>query len=239
MRLQKYLANCGVASRRKCEEIILEGRVSVNGHIITELGTLVEEHDEVFCDKKRIILNERYVYYMLNKPTGYVTTVEDEKQRNTVIELMKGVKARIYPVGRLDYNTSGLLFFTNDGDLTYGLTHPKHDVYKTYEVKVSGKVSDKSIQMLREGVVIDRRKTYPAKVEIQKQTEKHTWIQISIHEGRNRQIRKMCEAVRYPVVGLKRIAVGDIKVGNLRVGEYRSLTREEVLYLKKIVGLKQ
>ena len=238
MRLQKYLANCGVASRRKCEELIIQGKVSVNGHVITELGTQVEEGDEVFCNKKRIVLNEKYVYYMLNKPTGYVTTVLDERERSTVLELMKGVKARIYPVGRLDYNTSGLLLFTNDGDLTYGLTHPKHDVYKTYEVKVSGKVSDKSIQLLRQGVVIDHRKTYPAIVEVQRQTDKHTWIQISIHEGRNRQIRKMCEAVRYPVVGLKRVAVGDIKIGNLRVGEYRSLNREEVLYLKKIVGLK-
>ena len=132
---------------------------------------------------------------------------------------MKGVKARIFPVGRLDYNTSGLLILTNDGALTYGLTHPKHHVNKTYEVKVSGKVSERSLNMLRQGVIIDHRRTYPAEVEISKQSEKHTWIKISIHEGRNRQIRKMCEAVRCPVVQLKRISVGDIELGQLKVGE--------------------
>ena len=136
MRLQKYLANCGIASRRKCEELILEGKVSVNGQVVQELGTQVDDDDEVYYNHRRIQLEEQYVYYMLNKPAGYVTTVQDERERQTVLDLMKGVKARIFPVGRLDYNTSGLLILTNDGALTYGLTHPKHHVNKTYEVKV-------------------------------------------------------------------------------------------------------
>lgn len=237
MRLQKYLASCGIASRRKCEQLILEGKVSVNGQVVDTLGTQVSEEDEVYYNHKRVCLEEDYVYYILNKPTGYVTTVQDEKQRATVLDLMKDVKVRIFPVGRLDYNTSGLLLLTNDGALTYGLTHPKHHVNKTYEVKVSGKVSERSLEMLRKGVMIDQRKTHPAEVEVIKENEKHTWIKITIHEGRNRQIRKMCEAVGYPVVQLKRISVGKIQLGTLKLGQYRKLTNEEVNYLKSIALL--
>lgn len=239
MRLQKYLASCGIASRRKCEELILEGKVSVNGQIIQTLGTQVGEDDEVYYNHKRVQLEEKHVYYMLNKPAGYVTTVQDEKQRATVLDLMKGVKTRIFPVGRLDYNTSGLLLLTSDGALTYGLTHPKHHVNKTYEVKLSGKVTERSLDMLRKGVMIDQRKTYPAEVEVVKQNAKHTWLKITIHEGRNRQIRKMCEAVGYPVVQLKRLSVGSIQLGSLKVGEYRALTKEEVDYLKSIAIIEE
>ncbi len=234
MRLQKYLANCGVASRRKCEELILEGKVSVNGQVVQELGTQVKEGDEVYYNHKRIQLEEKYVYYMLNKPVGCVTTVHDERGRQTVLDLMKNVKVRIFPVGRLDYNTSGLLLLTNDGELTYGLTHPKYHVNKSYEVKVSGKISERSLNMLRQGVVIDYRKTYPAEVDVVKETEKHTWLRITIHEGRNRQIRKMCEAVKCSVVQLKRISIGDIELGCLKLGEYRPLTPKEINYLKQI-----
>ncbi len=239
MRLQKYLASCGVASRRKCEQFILEGKISVNGQVVQTLGTQVNEDDEVFYNNKRVCLEEEYVYYMLNKPTGYVTTVKDEKQRETVLDLMQGVKTRIFPVGRLDYNTSGLLLLTNDGSLTYGLTHPKHHVGKTYEVKLSGKVSERSLEMLRKGVMIEHRKTHPAEVEVIKYNEKHTWIKITIHEGRNRQIRKMCEAVGYPVVQLKRVSVGKIQLGTLKLGEYRTLTKEEVDYLKSIALIEE
>ena len=147
MRLQKYLASCGIASRRKCEQLIVEGKISVNGQIVQTLGTQVNEDDEVFYDHKRVCPENKYVYYMLNKPVGYVTTVQDEKQRETVLDLMQGVKERIFPVGRLDYNTSGLLILTNDGALTYGLTHPKHHVNKTYEAKVSGKVSESKLEI--------------------------------------------------------------------------------------------
>lgn len=239
MRLQKYLASCGIASRRKCEQLILEGKISVNGQVVQTLGTQVNEEDEVYYNHKRVRLEEEYVYYMLNKPTGYVTTVQDEKQRATVLDLMKDVKARIFPVGRLDYNTSGLLLLTNDGALTYGLTHPKHHVNKTYEVKVSGKVSERSLEMLRKGVMIDHRKTHPAEVEMIKENEKHTWIKITIHEGRNRQIRKMCEAVGYPVVQLKRVSVGKIQLGSLKLGQYRTLTNEEINYLKGLALLEE
>ena len=234
MRLQKYLATCGVASRRKCEAYILQGLVKVNGEVVTTLGTCVEEDDEVRFNDEVIRLEEKYVYYMLNKPIGYVTTVQDEQGRQTVLDIMDTVEERIFPVGRLDLNTSGLLILTNDGELTYGLTHPKHDVNKTYEVKVRGKVSELSIKRLETGVIIDGRKTYPAKVKILNQTDKTTKMTITIHEGRNRQIRKMCEAVGHQVITLKRRSIGDLNLGNLNLGEYRKLTTKEINYLKKI-----
>ena len=155
MRLQKYLAACGVASRRKCEVYITEGLVSVNGEVVTTLGTTVEEGDKVRFNGELVSMEANYVYYMLNKPTGCVTTVQDEQGRATVLDIMEDVEERIFPVGRLDLNTSGLLILTNDGELTYGLTHPKHDVNKTYEVKVRGKVSDEGVRRLENGVVID------------------------------------------------------------------------------------
>lgn len=232
MRLQKYLATAGIASRRVCEQYILEGRVKVNGEIVTELGRKVENNDEIVFDNKLVQLNNNYVYYLLNKPTGYVTTVKDEKQRPTVIDLIKDTEHRVFPVGRLDYNTSGLLILTNDGQLTYELTHPKHNINKTYEVKVKGKVTQKDLIKLAEGVFIDGRKTAPAKVELIKENQASTVINITIHEGRNRQIRKMCEAVNHEVIALKRIAIGKIKIGELKLGEYRQLTQEELCYLK-------
>lgn len=237
MRLQKYLATCGVASRRKCETYILEGRITVNGEVITTLGTQVEEQDEVCFDGNKVELSSDYVYYMLNKPTGYVTTVSDEKGRQTVLELMNDIPERVFPVGRLDLNTSGLLIMTNDGELTYGLTHPKHDVNKTYEVKVRGRVSAASVTKLEQGVVIDGRKTYPAKVKILSSTDRMTWLSITIHEGRNRQVRKMCEAVGHSVAKLTRVSIGKIKVGNLPLGDYRQLTQDEVNYLKSIAKM--
>lgn len=234
MRLQKYLASCGVASRRKCETYILEGKVSVNGTIVNTLGTSVEENDEVCFNGKKLKLTEDYVYYMLNKPIGYVTTVQDEKDRPTVLDIMKKVDTRIFPVGRLDYNTSGLLLLTNDGALTYGLTHPKHHVNKTYEVKVRGQLNKVAVERLQNGVVIDGRKTFPAKVKVLKTNDKTTRLTITIHEGRNRQIRKMCEAVGHQVLELTRISMGTIELGNLPVGAYRLLTPEEIVYLKQI-----
>ena len=234
MRLQKYLATCGVASRRKCEAYILQGLIKVNGKVVTTLGTCVTPDDEVRFNNEVVTLDESHVYYMLNKPTGYVTTAQDERGRQTVLDIMEGVEARIFPVGRLDLNTSGLLLLTNDGELTYGLTHPKHDVNKTYEVKVRGKVSATSIKSLEQGVMIDGRQTYPAKVKILNQTDKNTKMTITIHEGRNRQIRKMCEAVGHQVISLNRRSIGDLNLGNLKIGEYRKLTTKEVNYLKRI-----
>lgn len=236
MRLQKYLASCGVASRRKCETYILEGLVTVNGEIVETLGTQVKEDDVVCFKGKEVYLQNSHEYYMLNKPIGYVTTANDERGRQTVLDLMKGIKSRIYPVGRLDYNTSGLLLLTDDGNLTYGLTHPKHHVDKTYEVKVKGKVSEDEVKLLCTGVLIDGRKTYPAKVQVLTQGPKSSRLQISIHEGRNRQIRKMCEAVGHEVLSLKRLSVGELTLGQLKIGEYRALTPKEVAYIKQIAG---
>ena len=234
MRLQKYLASCGIASRRKCEAYILEGKVSVNGEVIQTLGTQVKEGDEVtFCGKP-VWVQTQNVYYMLHKPVGYVTTVQDEKHRPTVLDLMEDESQRVYPVGRLDYNTSGLLLLTNDGALTYRLTHPKHHVNKCYEVKVKGVLSEQAKNALKCGVVLDGRLTYPAQLKVVRKGEKSTLFHLTIHEGRNRQVRRMCEAVGYPVLSLKRVSVGKLTLGDLEVGKYRALTEEEVCYLRKI-----
>ena len=235
MRLQKYLASCGIASRRKCETFILEGKVKVNGHTVQELGVQVEPTDEVWFDNQRVKMEEETVYYMLNKPVGYVTTVKDERGRATVMDLLQDVSFRIFPIGRLDYQTSGLLLLTNDGSLTYGLTHPKHDVNKTYEVKVKGQLSKQAEERLRAGVLIDGRKTCPAEVSKLKRGERTTRFNLTIHEGRNRQVRKMCEAVGYPVLALHRASIGRLKLGNLEEGKYRKLTDDEVIYLKQII----
>ncbi len=232
MRLQKYLATAGIGSRRVCEQYILEGRVKINGETVNELGRKVEDNDKVIFDNKLIKLKNNYVYYLLNKPTGYVTTVKDEKQRPTVMDLIKDTENRVFPVGRLDYNTSGLLILTNDGQLTYELTHPKHNIDKTYQVKVKGKVTSKDLTRLAQGVYIDDKKTAPAKVQLIKENQVSTVLNITIHEGRNRQIRKMCEAVNHEVLELKRIAIGTIKLENLKIGDYRELTKEELKYLK-------
>ncbi|WP_069997614.1 pseudouridine synthase [Cellulosilyticum sp. I15G10I2] len=237
MRLQKYLASCGVASRRKCEEYILQGRVQVNGVVITELGTKVNEDDCIMWDDKVIKDEQSYQYYALNKPIGYVTTVKDEKDRATVLDFFQEIGTRIYPIGRLDYNTSGLLLLTNDGDLTYGLTHPKYHVNKTYHVKVKGKVEGWAIEKLRKGVIIDGKITAPAMVEIIEGNQSMTYLSMTIHEGRNRQIRKMCEAVGHSVLKLMRVSIGEITLDDLLIGQYRKLTEDEVNYLKKIGGI--
>ncbi len=237
MRLQKYLASCGVASRRKCEEYILQGRVRINGRVITELGTQVSAGDLITYEDKVITYEQSYVYYALNKPVGYVTTAKDEKNRPTVLDFFKDTDKRIFPVGRLDYNTSGLLILTNDGALTYALTHPKHHVNKTYDVKVSGKVQAQSIDQLRKGVVIEGKKTAPAVVKITEKNQNTTRLAITIHEGRNRQIRKMCELLGHSVLKLMRISVGEITLNGLEIGKYRELTENEINYLKKIGGL--
>ena len=230
IRLQKYMAECGVASRRKCEEYIQNGNVKVNGVVETTLGTKINvEKDvvEVF-DKK--IGKENKVYILLNKPVGYVTTVDDEKGRSTVMELIKDVKEKVVPVGRLDMYTSGLLLLSNDGDFIYKVTHPKHETTKTYIVKTRGIPTEKDIEKLKTGVVIDGYTTSPAKVEILLKDKKNDisriWIQI--HEGRNRQVRKMCEAVGLSVIALKREGVGNLTCEGLEKGSYRHLTEEEV-----------
>ncbi len=237
MRLQKYLAQAGIGSRRKCESYIQEGRVALNGVVTTELGTKVASGDKVTFDGKQVEVAEPTVYYLLNKPVGYVTTVSDEKDRPTVMDLLKGVEARVFPVGRLDYNTSGLLLMTNDGALTYALTHPKHDVSKTYEAKVKGHVNSKSVQKLCQGVRIENYLTAPAKVSIVASGGTTTTLHISIHEGRNRQVRKMCEAIGHDILKLQRIGMGELGLEGLQEGNYRKLTEKEVNYLRTIGGI--
>lgn len=232
MRLQKYLAEAQVASRRKAEEIILQGRVKVNDKTITELGTKIEsDRDNITVDGKRVQICEKMIYIMLNKPEGCVTTVKDQFDRKSVIDYVSDVKERVYPVGRLDYDTSGLLILTNDGDLTYKLTHPKHNIEKTYIADVDREPDSNDMEKFKKGLIIDGRKTAPAEIEIMKRG-RLTSLKIKIHEGRNRQVRKMCAAINCNVVRLKRIAEGNLKLGNLERGKYRYLTDEEIRYLK-------
>ncbi|MBO5148640.1 MAG: rRNA pseudouridine synthase [Anaerotignum sp.] len=238
VRLQKYLADAGVASRRKAEELIAQGKVKVNGKVVTEMGLKIDpKKDEVtYLDKKIDTKETKMVYIMLNKPVGYVTTAKEQFGRPAVVDLVKGVNARIFPVGRLDYDTSGLLLLTNDGDLTYKLTHPKHDVDKTYIAKLYGIPDEGALQKFRRGVTIDGVRTKPAKIQIIEKDKdgRFCTAEIIIHEGRNRQVRKMCEAIKYPVAQLQRVATGDLKLGDLPKGKYRHLTEKEVKYLKKL-----
>ena len=233
MRLQKFLAHSGVASRRASEEMILQGRVKVNGEKVTELGTKVYPGDEVFVDGKKIESEEKKFYIMLNKPVGYVTTVSDEKNRPTVMDLLGDVNARVYPVGRLDFNTEGLLLLSNDGDFTYKVTHPKHYLEKTYHVWVTGKAKTNALRLLETGVYIDGRKTAPAKADVLEASKGSAILSITIHEGRNRQVRKMCKEVGFKVLGLKRVSEGGLSLGNLPMGKWRHLTKAEVDLIEK------
>ena len=237
MRINKYIASCGVASRRKAEELINAGRVKVNGKIINELSFQVDENnDRVEVDEKLIGLEERLVYIMLNKPEGYVTTVKDQFDRKSVIDLVKDVGERVYPIGRLDYETSGLLLLTNDGDLTYKLTHPKHEVDKTYIATLKGIPTLNEMKHFEKGLYIEDYKTAPAKIKVLKKNEEKNYCvcEIKIHEGRNRQVRKMCRAINHPVMNLRRKAMGKIVLKDVEIGQYRYLTQEEIDYLKTV-----
>ncbi len=236
VRLQKYIAMCGIASRRGAESMISEGRVMVNGEKVTEQGIKVEiGADEVSVDGKPIKNKNKKYYIMLNKPVGYVSTAKDQFDRPTVVDLVKNdlSDVRIFPVGRLDYDTEGLLLLTNDGDFTYKVTHPKFHMDKTYIATVKGGMTIKGMNMLRNGVYIDDNfKTSPAKAEILDAYDGYTMVKITIHEGKNRQVRKMFEAVGNKVVGLKRIQIGTVEMGNLPLGRWRHLTSHEISYLQ-------
>ena len=234
-RLQKYLADSGIASRRKCEEFILDGKVEVNGNIVTELGTRVSENDIVKYNGKIVKPVEEKVYILLNKPIGYVTTAKDQFQRDTVLDLVK-VNKRIVPVGRLDMYTSGALILTNDGEFVNKLTHPKNEVDKTYNVTLKGKITKEEIMQLKNGVKIDDSYiTKPAKIKILKIDEEKniSRIQITIHEGKNRQVRKMCEVINKKVLALHRSSIANIEVKNLEMGKWRYLTDKEIKNLHK------
>ncbi len=231
MRINKYIANAGVASRRKADELIAAGKVEVNGITLTEPGYDVQPGDVVFVSGQKVETPENKVYYAMNKPLGVITAVSDDRGRETVVDIMPDVDARIFPVGRLDYNTSGLLFLTNDGDFAYKLTHPKHHVDKTYRVLVAGNIPKAKIAQLRRGVDIGGFVTSRARVDIVHWTKRSMLLEVTIHEGKNRQIRRMFEAVGFPVQELTRISVGKIGLGRLKPGQYRRLNPNEVEYL--------
>ena len=206
--------------------------MSVNGKVVTELGTKVSEGDVVAVDGKEIKKEKQKIYIMLNKPVGCVTTVSDDRGRQTIMEYVSDIPERIYPVGRLDYNTEGLIFLTNDGDLAYSLTHPKYEKEKVYEVLVKGIVLHGAIDKLVRGVYIDGKKTAPAKAEVLEHRKNTSIIRIAIHEGRNRQVRKMCESVGHKVLALKRTSIDGIELGNLPLGKWRHLNENEIKRLK-------
>lgn len=234
IRLNKYMADCGVDSRRNCDKIILEGRVRVNRKLVNELGFMVnEDNDTVTVDGRKIVLKNKNVYIMLHKPKGYVTTVKDEKERKTVMELVD-VKARVYPVGRLDFDTEGLLLLTNDGDLTYKLTHPKYEVTKKYVARIEGEIEERDLEQLRKGVEIDGKKTAPAKAKLVEKYDDGCKVELTIHEGRNHQVKKMFEAIGKNVAFLKRTEMGEIRLGGLGRGKWRHLNDKEIAYLREL-----
>ena len=231
VRLQKFLADSGVASRRKSEEYILDGRIKVNGNIVTELGTKVNPANDIIeFDDIKVNSNNNYVYILLNKPIGVVTTAEDQFGRDTVLDLVK-VKERVVPVGRLDMYTSGALILTNDGDFVYKVTHPKHEIVKTYTVTIKGIITKEEVLELEKGVVIDEEyTTKPAKVKILKtdQEKNISRVEIKIHEGKNRQVRKMCNAIGRKVLALHRSKIGNVEVRDMKIGTWRYLNKKEV-----------
>lgn len=234
VRVQKYIAMSGAASRRGAEALIDEGRVAVNGKILTEQGAKVEiGADKVSLDGIELKVKNKNYYIMLNKPVGYVTTVSDQFDRPTVIDLVKNdlKDVRLFPVGRLDYDTEGLLLLTNDGDFTYKVTHPKFNTDKTYIAKIKGGVSINGLNRLRRGVKIDDYTTSPAEVSVIDAAEGYVYVEITIHEGRNRQVRKMFEAVGSKVTALQRTKIGTVELGNLPLGRWRHLTSHEINYL--------
>lgn len=233
-RLQKYMARCGIASRRKCEEIIMSGKVKVNGIVINGLGSKVNSvEDKVEYDGKVILPEEKKVYIMLNKPEGYITSVKDEKDRQTVLDIIN-VDERIYPIGRLDYDSSGLLLLTNDGAIYNKIIHPRVKILKEYIALVKGEVKKAELEKLEKGIDIGGYITAPAKIELLNYMERNSLIKIGIHEGKNRQIRRMCSVINHEVISLKRIAIGKIKLGDLKKGEYRDLSVDELQYIKNL-----
>ena len=235
MRINKYIVECGVASRRNADLLIKEGRVKLNGKTVTSLGTDVcEENDSVFVDGKKINLPSDYTYIIFNKPKGCVTTVKDDKGRKTIFDFID-VNKRLFPVGRLDYDSEGMLILTNDGDLSFRLTHPSNEIPKTYSVKIEGDISESDIAKLRGTVSLPGGGTsHHARIKKTESKDGFTKLQVTIYEGKNRQIRKMFESVGKNVVFLKRTAIGDFKLGGLSRGSWRYLREEEIYYLKNI-----
>lgn len=239
-RLQKILSGAGVASRRAAERLMAEGRVSVNGTVVRELGTKADpEADDIRVDGRAIRRATRRLYFLLNKPRGYVTTRSDPEGRRTVLDLLAGVREYVFPVGRLDYDSEGLLLLTNDGDLAARLTHPSHEVPREYHARVLGVPDEQDLRRLGRGVTLDGRRTSPAEVRrlrvIEGRTEQ-ALVSITIHEGRTRQVRRMLEAIGHPVTDLRRVRIGPIADSHLKVGAFRPLTGREVAALRRATG---
>ncbi len=232
MRINKYIASSGFASRRKADELIEAGQVKVNGAALKEPGYDVQDGDIVEVSGHLIQASEELVYYMLNKPRGYITSTKDEQDRPTVMDLMTDVTARVFPVGRLDYDSAGLLIMTNDGALSQHIAHPRNKVWKTYEAEVQGDLNLAKMEVFKRGIVIEGRKTAPAEGKILKQKGDMSLVEVKICEGRNRQVRKMFAALGCKVTYLQRKQIGELRLGHLHEGDYRKLTREEINYLK-------
>ncbi len=228
MRLQKYLAMCGISSRRGAEVIISEGRVTVNGKTVTEMGVKVREGDKVTVDGKVAKLEKRKYYIMLNKPAGVLSTVKDDRGRECVVDIIEGVDARLYPVGRLDYDTTGLLLLTNDGDFMQRVTHPSFEIWKTYEAVVKGVPTETDVRRFAEGLMLDDGKTLPAVLDVVGYKGKNAIVEVSIREGRNRQVRRMLERIGHPVNSLKRISFGSLELGDLKPGKWCYLNPEDL-----------
>ncbi len=236
LRLQKYLAKCGIASRRKSEEFIAQGRVKVDGQIITSMGTLITPGKQtVHFDNKEVQASEELIYILLNKPKGYVTTLSDPQGRPIVTSLLQGIGQRVFPVGRLDLDTEGALILTNDGNLAQSIQHPSNEVNKTYEAEVRGHPGKNTVRQLEKGILLENKQTAPATIRIQKRKKKTSVMIITIHEGRKRQVKKMFQAVSHPVISLKRLAYGRLTLDGLASGKYKILTQNE---LKRIFSNK-
>ena len=233
MRINKFLAECGVASRRACDRLIAEGKVTINGRAAS-LGDDAGEGDDVCVDGVPVQRKKSNRYFLLNKPKGYVCTVRDDKGRKTVMDLLPAGAGRVFPVGRLDYDTEGLLILTDDGELAFRLTHPKNEIPKTYLAKIEGTIAERELNMLRAGVEIDGKLTGKSKVKVLETSKTYTKLQVIISEGRNRQVRRMFDAVGKHVTFLKRTAVGDMRLGQLPRGKVRELSSDEVFYLKNL-----
>ena len=236
VRLQKIIAAAGIVSRRAAEKLISQGRVTVNGRRVTELGSKADpDADDIRVDERRVKGPQHHRYFLLNKPRGFVTTRSDPERRPTVLDLLKGVREYVYPVGRLDFDSEGLLILTNDGELAATLTHPRHEVERVYEAQVLGVPDAHDLERLSKGVFVDGRRTGAARVELLSERRipgDASTLRVTIHEGRTRQVRKMCDAIGHPVRTLKRVRIGPIADKNLRVGTYRELTPDEVRRLK-------
>lgn len=228
MRLNKFLSNSGVASRRKCDDIILDGKVQVNGKVVRELGTIInEKKDKVMVEGKQIKLPSSFVYIKLNKPKGYACTANDEKGRKTIYELVN-TEERLFSIGRLDYDTEGLIILTNDGDFANKVAHPRYEMEKEYRVTAEGEIKESELAVMRKGVVVDGERMPSAKVEWLSFENGFTKLSVVINEGQNRQVRRMFEAIGHAIKLLKRVRIGNVKLGGLSRGEYRDLTEDEL-----------